>query len=203
MNISNLRETTLESEVARSYAQPVSFGKNVKRLRKELGLKAKDLAKQLGVEGGTLSDWERDRRGLPEGPTLIKFAKTLQCSVDDLLGGFDEQYDELYRRIVSSRIQAWNETIDPVRHIDHGSSGAAQSQPQQGGPSNVTAPPASSRLLAEELGHLADLADDLKGAIQDVADRLVGDVAPATDADATGTHRRQPAGGVRRPRKAG
>lgn len=95
MLLSHLRSTTLESEDVHDYAHPVSFGSNVKRLRKARGMKAMDLAEQLGVKGGTLSDWERDRRGIPEGPTLIRFAKTLGCSLDDLLAGVDPAYDEI------------------------------------------------------------------------------------------------------------
>lgn len=95
MLCNELQRTTLESEDTGSYAQPVSFGQNVKRLRKAHGLQAKELAEQLGVKGGTLSDWERDRRGIPEGPTLMRFAKILGCPIDELLVGVDPEYDEI------------------------------------------------------------------------------------------------------------
>jgi len=71
----------------------VSFGQNVRRLRKQSGLSQGDLAAKMGVKQGTLSDWERDRRGLPEAPTLLKVAKAMGCSVDDLLVGVDADYD--------------------------------------------------------------------------------------------------------------
>lgn len=63
-------------------------------------MEPKDLADALDVRQGTLSDWMRDRRGLPEGPTLIKFAKALGATVEELLEGVDPDYDEVRGRAV-------------------------------------------------------------------------------------------------------
>jgi hypothetical protein len=40
-----------------------------------------------------LSDWENDRYGIPDSPNLMKIAKTLKISVDDLISGVDDVYD--------------------------------------------------------------------------------------------------------------
>lgn len=63
------------------------------------GMDQGELADALGVKQGTLSDWMRDRRGLPEGPTLIKFAKSLDCSVEDLIAGVDPVVNIQIRKI--------------------------------------------------------------------------------------------------------
>jgi transcriptional regulator with XRE-family HTH domain len=89
----------LESEPAHSYARPAvptsTFGKNLRAMMKQRELKPQDLLPALGVKQGTLSDWMRDRRGLPEGPTLLKFAKALRVTVNDLLAGVDDDHDLL------------------------------------------------------------------------------------------------------------
>lgn len=121
-----LRADTLETEAAHSYAHLVSFGKNVRRLRLERDMQAKALAELLGVKQSTLSGWERDRGGLPEGPTLIKFAKIFGCSIDQLLAGVDPAYDEI---VIAER--------DLSSHA-----GARQSSPHKGG----SIVPASSRI---------------------------------------------------------
>jgi transcriptional regulator with XRE-family HTH domain len=70
-----------------------SFGENLKRLRKARSLKSKDLAARAKVARSVWSGWENDRRGLPETPTLLKVAKALRCSIDELLTGVDPDYD--------------------------------------------------------------------------------------------------------------
>lgn len=91
--------STLESYANDDYAQAQvsrsSFGANVRRLMADRGLTQSDLIRLLHVKQGTLSDWLRDRRGIPEGPTLIKFAKTFGVSVDVLLRGVDDDYDAI------------------------------------------------------------------------------------------------------------
>jgi transcriptional regulator with XRE-family HTH domain len=90
-----LERSSLEREVADLYPQPVStFGANLKRLRRDRGLSAKAVAEAIGVKQGTYSDWERDRRGLPEGPTLLRFGKFFSCSMDELVAGIDKAYDK-------------------------------------------------------------------------------------------------------------
>lgn len=73
-----------------------SFGENVRRLRKDAGLKrSKDLAGRLNVAASVVSRWETDATGLPEGPTLLRLAIALRCSVEDLLSGVDRDYDAI------------------------------------------------------------------------------------------------------------
>jgi len=90
----------LEAETRRGYALRLmaTFGQNVRRAMEKRGLEAKELADILGVKQGTLSDWMRDRRGLPEGPTLLKFAKALNWSVEELLEGVDHEYQLMLER---------------------------------------------------------------------------------------------------------
>lgn len=48
---------------------------------------------KLGVAPPVLSAWENDRGGMPETPTLLRLAKALGCSVEELLAGVDAEYD--------------------------------------------------------------------------------------------------------------
>lgn len=93
----DLKACSLEAEPVRGYAVHVvgSFGRNVKALMKLRDVSQETLQTALDVKQGTLSDWLRDRRGLPEGPTLLKFAKVLKVRVEDLIVGVDPEYDQI------------------------------------------------------------------------------------------------------------
>ena len=74
----------------------MSLGQNIKRLRWEAGLQTqKALADLLGVPQPQVSDWENDRYAVLETLTLVKIAKGLRCSVDELLAGVDPDYDRV------------------------------------------------------------------------------------------------------------
>ena len=74
----------------------MSLGQNIKRLRWEAGLQTqKSLADLLGVPQPQVSDWENDRYAVLETLTLVKIAKGLRCSVDQLLAGVDPDYDRV------------------------------------------------------------------------------------------------------------
>lgn len=92
-------ESQLESEPCYGYALRVSFGSNLRRLRLQRSLKSGEIAADLRIKQGTYSDYERDRRGLPEGPTLLKFAKYFRVSLDELLEGIDAEYDRVVAEI--------------------------------------------------------------------------------------------------------
>lgn len=81
-----------------------TFGENVRRLRKQAGLRANKLAEILNVTPPVVSAWERDRGGLPETPTLLKMAKAFDCSIDELLVGIDPAYDAIVRRRATAPI---------------------------------------------------------------------------------------------------
>lgn len=69
-----------------------TFGENLRRVRKAANLSARELAARVGVTPPVMSKWET-QKGLPEGPTLIKLAKALGVSIDELLAGVDPEYD--------------------------------------------------------------------------------------------------------------
>ena len=74
----------------------VSLGQNIKRLRAAAGLSTqRALADRLHVPQPQVSDWENDRYGTLETHTLMKLAKVLRCSLDELLNGVDPDYDQV------------------------------------------------------------------------------------------------------------
>jgi transcriptional regulator with XRE-family HTH domain len=83
---------------ARTSTLPVvasTIGENIARIRLRRGLKTqKALAEALGVPLPRVNDLERNRYALPDTDTLVRVAKALRCSIDDLLRGVDPEYDK-------------------------------------------------------------------------------------------------------------
>ena len=78
------------------YPDTVSLGQNIKRLRIVAGISTqKALADRLHVPQPQVSDWENDRYGTLETQTLMKLAKVLRCTIDQLLDGVDPDYDRV------------------------------------------------------------------------------------------------------------
>lgn len=63
----------------------MNIGANIKRLRKEAGLKQKDLAKELKVSDKTISSWESDRTE-PDMDAVAKICEVLKCRCTDIMG---------------------------------------------------------------------------------------------------------------------
>ena len=62
----------------------MSFGENLKNIRKQRGITQEELAEMLGVSRQAISKWESDS-GYPETQKLLVISKTLQVSIDYLL----------------------------------------------------------------------------------------------------------------------
>ncbi len=74
----------------------MSLGQNIKRLRIAAGISTqRALADRLHVPQPQVSDWENDRYGTLETQTLMKLAKVLRCTIDQLLDGVDPDYDQV------------------------------------------------------------------------------------------------------------
>lgn len=61
------------------------FGDNIKRLRKNKGLKQQQIADEIGVNRGSYSNWEKGKRE-PSFENLVKLADLLEVSLDWLFG---------------------------------------------------------------------------------------------------------------------
>lgn len=86
----------------------MSLGQNIKRLRRKAGLRTqRAFADRLGVPQPRVSDWENDRYTVLETLTLVRIAKGLRCSIDQLLAGMDPDYD----RVREERVLA----VEPAR----------------------------------------------------------------------------------------
>lgn len=62
------------------------IAKNIKRLRKERGIKQRELEKMIGVSNRNISKWER---GVvtPSLYALVKLTKVFECTLDELVFG--------------------------------------------------------------------------------------------------------------------
>lgn len=83
-----------------AYAQPVSVGQNIKKLRAERHLSQTALAKRLSaveppleIGPGRVSEWESARYKAMELKTLMRLGIALGCSMDALLEGVNTDYD--------------------------------------------------------------------------------------------------------------
>ncbi|MBQ9987282.1 MAG: helix-turn-helix transcriptional regulator, partial [Erysipelotrichales bacterium] len=71
----------------------MSFGENLRMIRKEKGLSQEDLAELLEVSRQAISKWEMDM-GYPEVEKLLILANTLHVSLDDLMFSKKENIQE-------------------------------------------------------------------------------------------------------------
>lgn len=93
-----------------------TVGGNIRRLRLAAGVATqRDFARMLGVESTRVNDWENDRYAVIELPNLLKIAKVLRVSLDDILAGTDAEYDA----VLSTRdLPSHADMIEP-RAEDH------------------------------------------------------------------------------------
>ena len=63
----------------------MNLGKNIKTLRKQVGITQTELADKLGVTEQTVSKWENDKC-YPDVSLLPLLANIFNCSVDAVLG---------------------------------------------------------------------------------------------------------------------
>lgn len=61
------------------------FGDNIKRLRKNKGLKQQEIADILGIKQNSYSDWENGKTE-PSYENLVKLADLFEVSLDSLFG---------------------------------------------------------------------------------------------------------------------
>jgi transcriptional regulator with XRE-family HTH domain len=159
-----------------------SIGKNIRKLRVAAGYKAQgDFAIAVGVQQGRVSDWERDRYGLPDTDSLLRIAKVLGCSIDRILEGVDRGYEAVRTR------------SDLIRHGE-----GAKIEPSEGR-ADVPASPASDTRNLESKRYR-----ELLGETEEIAARLLdiaGELANAELQDRS-TARRE-SGSRRGHRKTG
>lgn len=59
---------------------------NIQVKRNEVKLKQEDIARALDIDRSTVAKWETGR-SLPRAERLVKLAKVLGCSIDELMRG--------------------------------------------------------------------------------------------------------------------
>lgn len=73
-----------------------ALGKNIERMRLQAGhTNAAAFARSVGIAAATLNDWEGGRYKKLRLDSLLKLAKGIPCTVDELLGGVDADYDAI------------------------------------------------------------------------------------------------------------
>ncbi len=96
-----MRLEGLAPYIVRNYPDVMAtVGENLRRLREASGHDQKAIAAEMGVPQSQLSNWENDRYQTLDMRTLLRLAKAYDATVDDLLTGVDEEYEELKASIV-------------------------------------------------------------------------------------------------------
>lgn len=156
-----------------------------KATREQVSIKLEKLFVPLG--GSTLSQYERGFVWAPDAAVLWGLATTYGVKHEELVMLLREN-----RRHPQSAPEDWRDLLR--QSIDQ------ISDPSRGSDAATLAADSARRLaLAKEL---KDLVEDFRSSVSDVADRFVGDVARAPDADAIAAHRGKKANRVRGDRKA-
>ena len=78
-----------------AFADLATFGERLKEIRAKRFPLQGDFATALGLPQSSVSAWETDRHKLPDTANLIRIAKVLEVSVEELLVGVDAGYDQL------------------------------------------------------------------------------------------------------------
>ncbi|MBQ8515942.1 MAG: helix-turn-helix transcriptional regulator [Ruminococcus sp.] len=85
----------------------MSFGQNLQFLRKMRNrMTQEDLAERLGVSRQTVSKWELDT-AYPEMDKLIEICRLFSCSMDEVVRGDMNVYDESYSDIRIEEVDAF------------------------------------------------------------------------------------------------
>lgn len=87
-----------------------TFGGNLRRLMARSGVRVTDVAAELGIVKSAVSGWLHGKAKLPNTPTLLRLAKAVRCSVDELLAGLDPAYDAVLSELIRHGDTV---TIDP------------------------------------------------------------------------------------------
>lgn len=171
--------STIALGIGDHYAHPVlkTFGLRVKQLREDRGFTQKDAALKAKMSQPQWANLEASKR-LPEGPTLIRIAKAISSTVDELLVGADEEYDELRSDLIRQR---GDQQFDPS---------------QEGAQANV---PAEARVELERLRTLVEKYQTASRKVLELVDDLD---AASTALEELGTVKEGKASRVRRTRKA-
>lgn len=76
-----------------------SFGKRLKRIRKERGVTQEQAARHLGIQASTYANWEQER-GTPSLAMLPPLADFLCVTLEELLGvSVNEARSQLYQQL--------------------------------------------------------------------------------------------------------
>jgi len=88
----------------------MNFGEKLKKLRNELGITQKELASKIEVSRTTIAGYETEGK-MPPYNTLFKIAKTLNCSLDFLLGYAEEESSNNGVQQISPKLKASYEKL--------------------------------------------------------------------------------------------
>jgi transcriptional regulator with XRE-family HTH domain len=136
------------------YAAAVSaIGKAIQARRKPLMTQA-EFARKMGLSQPSVSDWERGE-SLPPADQLPRIATVLECSVEDLVVGVDDSYDQLRSKRRDLPDHGRDQPSDFRGRKSNGTAAATPTRVQQP-PSTVKALKDVARLVVNALTEVGE-----------------------------------------------
>lgn len=68
----------------------MTFGENIKRIRKDMNITQEEMAKRIGISQSYIADIERNRKNISLA-VIMKFSKGLNISINELINDDIEQ----------------------------------------------------------------------------------------------------------------
>lgn len=157
---------------------PKTFAENFRAMQERSGLTGRAISQASGIGESEISEYRTGSGGIPELGRLLRLALAMQCTLDELVEGLDENYD-LARR-------------DLIRLASAVDSGFPQDV--VGGPTDV---PASARVLPLLHDLIAAIVEQetQTGKMRDLANKLIDVAAVGSEGDSLADGR--PASGTR------
>lgn len=62
----------------------MTFGENIKRIRKDMNITQEEMAKRIGISQSYMADIERNRKNISLA-VIMKFSKGLNISINELI----------------------------------------------------------------------------------------------------------------------
>jgi transcriptional regulator with XRE-family HTH domain len=105
MQTKELRACTISAAGPTLWAAMPTIGENIRALREAKGISQGTLADAIGVPQPRLSDWETSRYKNPDLGNVLRVAKGLKVSIDQILKGTDPDYDSVIESALRARAE--------------------------------------------------------------------------------------------------
>lgn len=109
-----LRDRNAQRRLYGVSREVAAIASNIRELRKARKWTQTKLAEEMGVTQARISDWERQRYPSMDLTSVLSLAKGFGVTVDQIIAGFDAEYDALVRKLSAPAPLTVNPTSVPL-----------------------------------------------------------------------------------------